>query len=126
MESPFTVDKFDHFVLHVRDLRKSLAFYSMFNGGVEAPVGAHNTPLPLGPTTRLLLHHDPDYVSGETHNLNHFALLLESNGDIEKILDYVRSFGAEPFDGPKDNGRGQMQFRVHDPDGNEIELRIGT
>lgn len=125
MERPFVVEKLDHIVLRVRDLEKAVGFYEMFGGRPEASSGAINTPMVLGPTTRVLLHHEPDYVpSADGANLQHFALHLEATGDIEELLDYVRAHGAEPFDGPKDMGRGWVQFRVLDPDGNEIELRV--
>ena len=123
MEPPFTVRQFDHFVLHVRDLERSVAFYRMF-GGTVGESGGRNTPVSLGPATRVLLHHDPDYEPQGQGNLEHFALVLDGSRDIEELLDYVRAHGAEPFDGPMENVKGFTQFRVRDPDGNEIELRV--
>jgi catechol 2,3-dioxygenase-like lactoylglutathione lyase family enzyme len=124
MDSPFTVDSLDHIVLRVRDLEKSIAFYEMF-GGRTAATGAINTPMALGPATRVLLSHEPGYVpEPKGHNLQHFALFISTDRDIGELVDYVRAHGAEPWDGPKDMGRGWIQFRVNDPDGNEIELRI--
>ena len=124
MDSPFTVDSLDHIVLRVRDLDKSIAFYEMF-GGRTAASGAINTPMALGPTTRVLLHHEPDYVAQpDGQNLQHFALFISTDRDIDELMNYVRAHGAEPWDGPRDMGRGWIQFRVNDPDGNEIELRI--
>ena len=124
MDSPFTVASLDHIVLRVRDLEKSIAFYEMFGGRTEAS-GAINTPLALGPTTRVLLHHEPDYTpQAKGQNLQHLALFISTDRDIGELVDYVRAHGAEPWDGPRDMGRGWIQFRVNDPDGNEIELRI--
>ena len=125
MQRPFTVDSLDHMVLHVRDIEKSVAFYRMFGGDeIDVVAGGGNTRVPLGPTQRLLLCHDPNYVAPPQGNLNHFSLVLDGSRPIDEVLDYVRAHGAEPYDGPKDNGRGYVQFRVNDPDGNEIELRI--
>jgi catechol 2,3-dioxygenase-like lactoylglutathione lyase family enzyme len=125
MDSPFIVEQLDHIVFPVRDLKKSVDFYRMFGGQVSEQVGGGNTPIALGPVTRLLLHVDPDYVPlGTSGNLQHFALLLRTPGDVNEVLDYVRAHGGQPFDGPKDMGRGFVQFRVLDPDGNEIEVRV--
>jgi catechol 2,3-dioxygenase-like lactoylglutathione lyase family enzyme len=125
VDSPFAVDSLDHIVLRVRDLEKSIAFYDMFGGKPEASSGAINTPMALGPATRVLLHHEPGYVpQADGVNLQHFALFLSTDRDVSELVEYFRAHGAEPFDGPKDNGRGWVQFRVNDPDGNEIELRI--
>ena len=125
MDSPFTVDSLDHIVLRVRDLEKSIAFYNMFGGAPAASSGAINTPMALGPATRVLLHHEPEYVPDASgQNLQHFALFISTDREIDELVAYMRAHGAEPFDGPKANGRGWVQFRVNDPDGNEIELRV--
>jgi len=124
MECPFTVEQLDHIVLPVRDLEKSLAFYRMLSGGKEARGGGRNTPVPFGPVTRILLQHDPDYVPPPKRNVDHMALLLSGASSIDEVLDYVRAHGVEPFDGPTDRGEGFVQFRVLDPDGNEIEIRV--
>jgi catechol 2,3-dioxygenase-like lactoylglutathione lyase family enzyme len=122
MDTPFTVEKLDHIVLRVRDLQKSIAFYEMFGGRPAASSGAINTPMALGPATRVLLHHEPDYVP-RPGNLQHFALELSAKS-VDDVLACVREHGAEPFDGPMSNGRGHVQFRVLDPDENEIEIRV--
>ncbi len=122
MDQPFTVGEFNHFLLHVRDLERSIAFYRMFGPVEEVP--GRNTPVDLGPATRLLLHHDPSYEPPERGNLDHFALVLEGSPDVQAVVEHVRAHGAEPFDGPRDDGRGYTQFYVRDPDGNQIEMRI--
>ena len=123
MTQPITGGQFAHVVLNVRDMERSIAFYRMFGVAVERRTGP-NVRVELSPTARLLLHHDPEHVPQSHGNLNHFALDLEGSTDIEEVLAHVRAHGAEPFDGPKVNGRGLIQFRVRDPDGNEIELHV--
>lgn len=122
MEQPLTVGEFNHFLIHVRDLERSMAFYRMF-GPVE-PVPGRNTPVRLGPATQLLLHHDPSYKPAAQGNLDHFAIVLEGSPDVQSVVDRVRAHGGEVFDGPRDDGRGYTQFYVRDPDGNQIEMRI--
>ena len=123
MEQPFTVVQLDHFVINVRDVERAVAFYRMFGGKIGENAG-RNVRVELGPNTRLLLHYEPDYVPQGPGNLSHFALDLEGSAGIGAVLDHVRAYGGEPFDGPRDNGRGAIQFRVLDPDGNEIEMHI--
>ena len=122
MEQPFTIAEFNHFQIHVRDLEKSIAFYRMF-GPVEG-VASRNTPVSLGPATQLFLHHDPNYAPSGQGNVDHFALVLEGSPDVQKVVDHVRAYGGEPFDGPAADGRGYVRFFVRDPDGNMIELRM--
>ncbi len=78
----------------------------------------------LSPTARLLLHHDPEHAPQSHGDLNHFARDLDGSTDIDEVLVHVRAHGGEPFDGPRVNGRGLIQLRVRDPDGNEIEMHV--
>ena len=124
MAQAITGGRFAHLVLNVRDLERSVAFYRMFGGEVGKQRGT-NVSIQLSPTSRLLLRHDPEYDPQHGHgNLNHLALDLEGSTDVDEVLAHVRAHGGEPFDGPRPNGRGLIQFRVLDPDGNELELHI--
>ena len=122
MEQPLRVVEFNHFLLHVSDLERSKAFYRMFGPVEEIP--GRNTPVALGPATQLLLHHDPEYKPPSQGNLDHFAIVIEGSPEVQDVVDHVRAHGGEPFDGPRDDGRGYTQFYVRDPDGNQIEMRI--
>ena len=53
--------------------------------------------------------------------LNHLALDLDGSTDIDEVLTHFRAHGGSR-DRPRPNGRGLMQFRVLDPDGNELGL----
>ncbi len=121
MEQPFTVAEVAHIQMNVRDIAKSVAFYQMFDPQTgETP---DRVRVQLGPQTRLILRHEPDLVQGPGA-LNHFAVVLEGAKDVEPVLAFMRAHGAEPYDGPRANTRGRMQFRVNDPDGNEIEVQL--
>jgi catechol 2,3-dioxygenase-like lactoylglutathione lyase family enzyme len=124
MECPFTIEQLDHIVLPVRDVEKSAAFYRMLSGGAEARGSGPNKPVAFGPVTRILLQHDPDHVRQLKGNVDHMAIVLSGAATIDEVLEYVRAHGVEPFDGPIDRGEGFVQFRVLDPDGNEIEVRV--
>ena len=122
MEQVFTVSQVAHIQLNVRDVEKSLAFYRMFDPTAgDTPDRAR---VALGPQTRLILRHEPDLGPKVPGSLNHFAVVLEGAKDVEGVLAYMREFGAEPFDGPRANNTGRTQFRVNDPDGNEIEVQL--
>ena len=119
MEQPFTIGEYNHFQLHVRDLERLIAFYPMF-GPVEEVAG-RNTPVSLGPATQLFLHHGPNYEPASHGNLDCFALVLEGSPDIQEVVDHMRAHGAEPFDGPENDGRGYIRFFVRDPHGNQSD-----
>ena len=122
MEQPFTVGQVAHLQFNVRDIEKSVAFYRMFDP--RAGEDLDRVRVALGPQTRLILKHDPDLGEQRDANLNHFAVVLEGAKDVEGVLTYMRAHGAEPYDGPRPNNAGRMQFRVNDPDGNEIEVQL--
>ncbi len=120
MEQPFKVAEVAHIQMNVRDIEKSLAFYRMFDP--QAGETPDRVRVALGPQTRLILVHEPELGQGPGA-LNHFAVVLEG-GDVEPVLAFMRAHGAEPYDGPRKNTRGRTQFRVNDPDGNEIEVQL--
>ena len=41
-------------------------------------------------------------------------------------MDYVKANGVNIYDPPRGEERGILQFRVLDPDGNQIEIRLPT
>ena len=121
MEQLFTVAQVAHMQLNVSDIEKSVEFYRIFDP--EAGDKGGRVRVELGPQTRLILVHEPDLKEGPGA-LNHFAVILEGAKDVEPVLEFMRAHGAEPYDGPRANNQGRMQFRVNDPDGNEIEVQL--
>ncbi|MCH7607167.1 MAG: VOC family protein [Chloroflexi bacterium] len=122
MEQPFSAAGIAHFVLNVRDLEKSVAFYRMFDP--KAGEDLDRVRVALGGGTRLLIRHGPDLAPQGQGNLDHFAVVLEGAADVESVLAFMRAHGAEPYDGPRTNTSGRTQFRVKDPDGNEVEVQL--
>ena len=118
------VKDFDHVVLNVQDVERSLAFYS---GplGLE-PVGvaewrAGKFPFPsvrISPTTIIDIVGKPRAES----NVDHFCLVVDPL-DWQDVID---SGAFTVLEGPvqRSGARGQGQsIYVQDPDGNTIELR---
>ena len=122
MEQPFTVGQVAHMQFNVRDIKKSIVFYRMFDP--RAGEDPDRVRVALGPLTRLILKPDPNLGEQRDANLNHFAVVLEGAKDVEGVLTFMRAHGAEPYDGPRANNAGRTQFRVNDPDGNEIEVQL--
>ncbi|MGP4002708.1 VOC family protein [Streptomyces sp. 8N706] len=118
---------FDHLVLNVADVERSLAFYC---GplGLE-PVRAEEwragkAPFPsvrVSPTTIIDLVRSPEDSAGGS-NVDHICLVVEP-------LDWQRVVDSGEFtvlDGPGERfgARGVAQsLYVRDPDGNTVELR---
>ncbi|MER5974753.1 VOC family protein [Streptomyces sp. NPDC002055] len=118
------VKAFDHLVLNVEDIERSLDFYT---GplGLE-PVGvaewrAGETPFPsvrITPETIIDLAESPRGTS----NVNHICLTVEP-------LDwdaFIASTTVPVLDGPVDRSGARGTARsvyVQDPDGNTVELR---
>ena len=121
MDPLFTVERLAHMQMNVSDIEKSVEFYRIFDP--EAGEKGGRVRVELGEQTRLILVHEPNLKKGPGA-LNHFAVVLEGAKDVEPVLAFMRAHGAEPYDGPRANTRGRMQFRVNDPDGNEIEVQL--
>ncbi|MFJ9522795.1 VOC family protein [Kitasatospora sp. NPDC101801] len=118
------VKDFDHLVLNVRDVERSLEFYCGPLGLAPVRVEewrAGRVPFPsvrISPTTII------DLVARERgeSNVDHFCLVVDPL-DWEQVIDS----GALPvIEGPVDRygARGSARsVYVEDPDGNVIELR---
>lgn len=127
MERPFTIEQLDHIVLYVKDVEKSAAFYSILGGVARANPG-RSTVMSIGANQRILLHPDPDHEPPAEHNrqLQHLNFLIKGARDIAEVVDYVTANGVDIYDPPRGEERGIVQFRVLDPDGNQVEIRLPT
>ena len=133
MTRPFQTLGLDHVVLRVRDLERSLAFYTgALDGVVERRSDALGlTQIRLGrslidlvPVTGPLGKLGGAPPEKEGRNLDHFAVQIVPF-DEEALRKHLTSCGVEPGDvgqryGAEGNGPSMY---VSDPDGNVVELK---
>ncbi len=118
---------FDHLVLSVDDIERSLAFYSGQLGLAPVRVEewrASQAPFPsvrVSPTTIIDLVRRPD-GSAQGSNVDHICLVVEPL-DWQQVVD-SGEFTILDGPGPRFGARGTAQsLYVRDPDGNTVELR---
>ncbi|RGD60659.1 VOC family virulence protein [Kitasatospora xanthocidica] len=115
---------FDHLVLNVADVERSLAFYSGQLGLAPVRVDewrAGRAPFPsvrVGAETIIDLVHRPRHES----NVDHFCLTVEPL-DWQEVID-AGTFTVLEGPVPRYGARGTAtSVYVQDPDGNTVELR---
>ncbi|MCX4635685.1 VOC family virulence protein [Streptomyces sp. RPA4-5] len=118
------VTGFDHLVLNVADIERSLAFYCGPLGLEPVRVDdwrAGAVPFPsvrVSPTTII----DLMQGSREGSNVDHLCLVVEPL-DWQEVID-SGEFTVVDGPGPRFGARGEGQsLYVSDPDGNTVELR---
>jgi catechol 2,3-dioxygenase-like lactoylglutathione lyase family enzyme len=113
-----------HIHLIVRDMERSLRFYSgafgmreQFRGGDEMVF--LNTP---GSNDLITLHEDPDAadVAGTSGGIAHFGFSL-TKGDLESAIKEVKKAGGKLLE-RGEHSPGVPYVYVADPDGYVIEL----
>jgi len=131
---PIMVTELDHIVLNVRDIDKTLEFYT----GVLGLKGERVQEFKEGkigfPSVRINEHTLIDFSPVERNssdgekangNLSHFCLVVDQ-GDFSGIVDYMKNHGVQIRTGPisRWGARGRAtSIYFLDPDGNEIEIR---
>ena len=123
-DPPYSVEQIDHIVLRVRDLDRSVAFYATLGGIPQRRAEQDFAMIGIGADQRIVLVSEPDYVPGAMGNVEHFNLRITNAQNIGQVVDYLASHGIPMHDEPRDEGRGFTQFRVLDPDGNQVEMRL--
>jgi catechol 2,3-dioxygenase-like lactoylglutathione lyase family enzyme len=129
------ITSLDHIVLNVVDIEKSLDFYNRVLGLQterldEFKAGKVNFPsvrinqdtiIDLFPTKEA----ERTPSQGGKTNLIHFCMVIGQE-DFSTIVEYLRENGVTVHQGPVSRwgarGRATSVY-LHDPDGNEIELR---
>ena len=126
MEPPFTIRQLDHIVLRVRDIEKSVAFYTMLGGEAHKYENRAFTVISLASNGQhLSLLPDQDFVpAGGKGNLEHFNIVIQAR-DVTEVTSYLKANGVELLNEPADEGRG-VTINLHDPDGNFLELRLAS
>lgn len=126
------ITELDHIVLNVRDIDRSLAFYTQVLGLTPERLEEFQKGEVGFPSVRINRHtvvdlspsKDPDEKVG-SRNLNHFCLVVE-NEDLSTLAAYLKEHRVEVHQGPVSRwgarGRG-LSIYFRDPDGNEIEVR---
>ena len=127
----------DHIVLNVRDIDRSLKFYTEVLGlGGErvdefraGKVGFPSVRIDSATIIDLFPQHNAaaseSPVAKAEGNLNHFCLVVEPH-DFTGIVEYLKERGVAVQRGPisRWGARGQAtSVYFLDPDGNEIEIR---
>lgn len=121
--------KLGHLVLKVRDIKRSLAFYTEVVGlevsdwiddrMVFLRCGADHHDLAL----LQLPHGHTDAPSGQYPGVEHFSYRVESLAEIEQVAKMLQARGIEIDRGIGKHGPGENTFLVfRDPDGNNVEF----
>jgi catechol 2,3-dioxygenase-like lactoylglutathione lyase family enzyme len=134
---PIRITELDHIVLNVKDIDRSLAFYSQVLGLKAERVDEFRAGKIGFPSVRINEHtiidlsisKEPGALpksDGKTlGNLNHFCLVVDKE-DFTGIVDYLKHHNVSIVQGPISRwgarGRATSVYFL-DPDGNEVEIR---
>jgi len=134
MKRPFEVERIDHVVFRVRDLERSIAFYSSVLGCEVVRRREHLGLVHLRAGASMIDLISLDGSLGarggagpgtEARNLDHLCLRVEPF-DEAALLAYLSEHGATPLAAAEVNfgaeGDG-LSLYFRDPDGNTIELK---
>ena len=121
MERPFTIHEMNHIVLRVRNLQKSVDFYSMLGSSQQGEVSA-GTLMRIPNGQSIILQERPEYVPAEINAVDHINLMIQAK-DIYEVTSYLRENGAEIVGEPEVSRAGPTVF-AKDPDGIMLEIRI--
>ncbi len=134
---PIEITELDHIVLNVRDIDRSLSFYTYVLGLKGERVQEFEEGKVGFPSVRINEHTIIDLfpikgadgrkesVEKAEGNLNHFCLVVGKE-DFAGIVDYLKGHNVSIHQGPISRwgarGRATSVYFL-DPDGNEVEIR---
>ncbi len=131
MPIPFNIRKIGHVVLRVRDLQKSVDFYTRVLGFKVSDV----YPEEMMPGGMVFMrcnadHHGVALVGGMKEaskgaELHHFAFEVDTLDEVFRARDHLRAHNAEiTFEGRRRAGV-QIAVEFKDPDGHWLEIYWG-
>jgi catechol 2,3-dioxygenase-like lactoylglutathione lyase family enzyme len=112
-----------HVALNVRDVQKSIEFYSNILGmKLEWMPDPENAYLTSG-QDNLALHKLPVGIEpGKNQLVHHIGIVVRRLEDVDKWADRLRNQGVSLAQEPKTHRDGARSFYFHDPDGLLIQL----
>ena len=120
------VQAFDHLVLVVADVERSLAWYTGVLGLEGERVDRWRAGQAPFPSVRIDATSIVDLVAGERadRNVDHFCLVVAPGTDLAALAGSGTFEVVEGPTGPRFGARGDaVSLYVRDPDGNVVELR---
>jgi catechol 2,3-dioxygenase-like lactoylglutathione lyase family enzyme len=112
-----------HVALNVRDIQKSLDFYSTIMGlKLEWMPDAENAYLTSG-HDNLALHKLPEGAQlAGAQTVHHIGFVVRNPDDVDRWAERLRRAGVTLAAEPKTHRDGARSFYFHDPDGLLIQL----
>jgi catechol 2,3-dioxygenase-like lactoylglutathione lyase family enzyme len=112
-----------HVALNVRDVRRSLEFYSTVLGmKLEWMPDDQNAYLTSGQDNLALHQLPPNDVPGSVQTVHHIGFVVRRPEDVDDWANRVRKHGITIAAEPKTHRDGARSFYFHDPDGLLIQL----
>jgi catechol 2,3-dioxygenase-like lactoylglutathione lyase family enzyme len=120
------ITRLDHFVLTVKDLQKTVAFYTQVMGMKEVRFGEGRIALEYG-QQKINLHELGNEFEPKAQNVREGSadLCFITQTPLEDAMNHVREQGVELLEGPVKRTGAQgpiLSFYFRDPDGNLIEV----
>ena len=112
-----------HVALNVRDVQKSLEFYSKVLGmKLEWMPDEDNAYLTSGQDNLALHKLPPGVEPGRIQTIHHIGFVVRRPEDVDRWAEQIRRHGLSLVQEPKTHRDGARSFYFHDPDGLLIQL----
>jgi catechol 2,3-dioxygenase-like lactoylglutathione lyase family enzyme len=112
-----------HVALNVRDVRKSLEFYSTVLGmTLEWMPDPENAYLTSGEDNLALHQLPPGQQPGPVQTVHHIGFVVRRPDEVDEWAERLRKLGIPLAAEPKTHRDGARSFYFHDPDGLLIQL----